>query len=60
MKKTSSQRYEDYLQTVPKWRRDLGLISTEEEMAMPKWKRALIMLFACALPFIASIDSISF
>ena len=27
---------------------------------MPKWKKALIVLFSLALPFIGSIDSISF
>lgn len=32
----------------------------DEWQAMPKWKRALTIIFACALPFIVSIDSISF
>ena len=32
----------------------------EEWQAMPRWKRALIWLFAIAAPIICSIDSISF
>jgi hypothetical protein len=42
MHKTSSQRYQ------------------EEWQAMPKWKRALGWLFFISVPFVASIESISF
>ena len=32
----------------------------DEWQAMPRWKRALVYLFAIAAPIICSIDSISF
>jgi hypothetical protein len=60
VKKTNSQWYEDYLQSVPKWKRDLGLVSTEEWLTMPKWKKALGWVFFITVPFIASIESVNF
>lgn len=32
----------------------------EKWLCMPKWKKALLTLFVIALPFIGSIESISF
>lgn len=36
------------------------LTSDEYWRYMPKWRKALILAFAIALPFIGSIDSINF